>query len=147
MNFIILFLSALLSFSPASNLDSGKATEITVEANDRMQFDTKEITVKSGEEITLTLKHVGKLPVQAMGHNWVLLKEDVVVKDFAMAAMKAKDNGYLPEDSDQIIASTKLLGGGESDTITFDAPEKGTYTFVCTFPGHYGIMQGTFVVE
>lgn len=147
MNFIILFLSALLSFSPASNLDSGKATEITVEANDRMQFDTKEITVKSGEEITLTLKHVGKLPVQAMGHNWVLLKEGVVVKDFAMAAMKAKDNGYLPEDSDQIIASTKLLGGGESDTITFDAPEKGTYTFVCTFPGHYGIMQGTFVVE
>jgi len=147
MNFIILFLSALLSFSPASNLDSGKATEITVEANDRMQFDTKEITVKSGEEITLTLKHVGKLPVQAMGHNWVLLKEGVVVKDFAMAAMKAKDNGYLPEDSDQIIVSTKLLGGGESDTITFEAPEKGTYTFICTFPGHYGIMQGTFVVE
>lgn len=147
MNIIILFLSALLSFSPASNLHSGQATEIIVEANDRMQFDTKEITVKSGEEITLTLKHVGKLPVQAMGHNWVLLKEGVVVKDFAVAAMKAKDNGYLPKDSDQIIASTKLLGGGESDTITFDAPEKGTYTFICTFPGHYGIMQGTFIVE
>lgn len=147
MNIIILILSTILSFSPASNLDTGQASEITVEANDRMQFDTKEIKVKAGEEITLTLKHVGKLPVQAMGHNWVLLKDDVDVKDFAMTAMKAKDNGYLPKDSDQIIASTKLLGGGETDTITFDAPEKGTYTFICTFPGHYGIMQGTLTVE
>jgi len=147
MNITILFLSTLISFLPVNNPNLGLATEITVEANDRMQFDTKEITVKAGEEITLTLKHVGKLPKQAMGHNWVLLKEGVVVKDFAMSAMQAKDNGYLPEDSDDILAATKLLGGGESDTITFEAPKKGTYTFICTFPGHYGIMQGTLVVE
>ena len=112
-----------------------------------MQFDTKEISVKAGEKITLTLKHVGKLPKQAMGHNWVLLKEGVVVKDFAMEAMKAKDNDYLPKDSKDVIVATELLGGGETDTITFEAPAKGTYTFICTFPGHYGIMQGTFVVS
>ncbi|OAN59675.1 azurin [Balneola sp. EhC07] len=147
MNIIILFLSAFLSFSTATNPATNVATEITVEANDRMQFDTKEISVKAGEKITLTLKHVGKLPKQAMGHNWVLLKEGVVVKDFAMEAMKAKDNDYLPKDSKDIIVATELLGGGETDTITFEAPAKGTYTFICTFPGHYGIMQGTFVVS
>lgn len=147
MNIIILFLSAFLSFSTANNPTANVATEITVEANDRMQFDTKEIKVKSGDKITLTLKHVGKLPKQAMGHNWVLLKEGVVVKDFAMEAMKAKDNDYLPKDSEDILAATALLGGGESDTITFEAPAKGTYTFICTFPGHYGIMQGTLVVS
>lgn len=148
MNIIILFLSVLVSISPVSglNVDSSDK-EITIEANDRMQFDTKEINVKAGEKITLTLKHVGKLPKQAMGHNWVLLKDGVVVKDFAMAAMQAKDNDYLPKDSKDVIAATKLLGGGESDTITFEAPAKGTYTFICTFPGHYGIMQGTLVVE
>ncbi|MFY0696414.1 MAG: azurin [Balneola sp.] len=147
MNIIILFLSAFLSFSTATNPATNVATEITVEANDRMQFDTKEISVKAGEKITLTLKHVGKLPKQAMGHNWVLLKEGVVVKDFAMEAMKAKDNDYLPKDSKDVIVATELLGGGETDTITFEAPAKGTYTFICTFPGHYGIMQGTLVVS
>ena len=147
MNITILFLSAFLSFSTATNPATNVATEITVEANDRMQFDTKEISVKAGEKITLTLKHVGKLPKQAMGHNWVLLKEGVVVKDFAMEAMKAKDNDYLPKDSKDVIVATELLGGGETDTITFEAPAKGTYTFICTFPGHYGIMQGTFVVS
>lgn len=147
MNIIILFLSAFLSFSTATNPATNVATEITVEANDRMQFDTKEISVKAGEKITLTLKHVGKLPKQAMGHNWVLLKEGVVIKDFAMEAMKAKDNDYLPKDSKDVIVATELLGGGETDTITFEAPAKGTYTFICTFPGHYGIMQGTLVVS
>ncbi|MEO9887725.1 MAG: azurin [Balneola sp.] len=148
MNIIILFLTALLSISPVNNsAGDSQVNEITVEANDRMQFDTKEIKVKAGEEIKLTLKHVGKLPKQAMGHNWVLLKDGVVVKDFAMAAMQAKDNDYLPKNSKDVIVATELLGGGESDTITFEAPEKGTYTFICTFPGHYGLMQGTFVVE
>jgi azurin len=147
MNTLIIFLSIIISFTSVAPVENNLRTEITVEANDRMQFDTKEIKVKAGEEITLTLKHVGKLPKQAMGHNWVLLKEGVVVKDFAMSAMQAKDNEYLPKDSKDIIVATKLLGGGESDTITFDAPEKGTYTFICTFPGHYGLMQGTLVVS
>lgn len=147
MNLLILFLSLVLSYSPVNSTPATNAREIVVESNDRMQFDTKEIKVKAGEEITLTLKHVGKLPKQAMGHNWVLLKDGVVVKDFAMEAMKAKDTEYLPKDSKDIIVATKLLGGGESDTITFDAPAKGTYTFICTFPGHYGVMQGTFIVE
>lgn len=148
MNIIILFLSAVLSISPVNDFSvEPPVKEITVEANDRMQFDTKEIKVKAGEEIILTLKHVGKMPKQAMGHNWVLLKDGVVVKDFAMEAMKARDNDYLPKDSKDVIVATELLGGGESDTITFEAPEKGTYTFICTFPGHYGIMQGTLVVS
>jgi azurin len=40
-----------------------------------------------------------------------------------------------------------MIGGGESDTITFDAPEAGTYVFLCTFPGHYQVMRGEFIVE
>jgi azurin len=147
MNTLIIILTALLSFTSVNSEVHTSATEITVEANDRMQFDTKEIKVKAGDKVTLTLKHVGKMPKQAMGHNWVLLKEGVVVKDFAMSAMQARDNEYLPKGTEDIIVATKLLGGGETDTITFDAPEKGTYTFICTFPGHFGVMQGTFVVE
>jgi len=42
---------------------------------------------------------------------------------------------------------TRMLGGGESDTITFDAPEPGTYIFICSFPGHYQLMMGEFIVS
>ena len=45
------------------------------------------------------------------------------------------------------LAYTKMLGGGESDTITFDAPEPGTYIFICSFPGHYQLMMGEFIVS
>jgi azurin len=40
-----------------------------------------------------------------------------------------------------------MIGGGEQTTITFDAPEKGVYDFICSFPGHVALMQGKFIVE
>jgi len=67
--------------------------------------------------------------------------------NFAIAAMGAVDTDYVPADSKEVIAYTKIIGGGESVTITFDTPEKGTYDFLCTFPGHFALMQGKFIVE
>ena len=46
-----------------------------------------------------------------------------------------------------MVAHTKLLGGGESDEITFTAPAAGEYPFICTFPGHFAIMQGVMTVK
>ncbi|WP_224484170.1 azurin [Robertkochia aurantiaca] len=120
---------------------------VTITGNDLMKYNKKEIKVKAGEKVTLTLKHVGKLDKQVMGHNWVLLKKGVDLVDFATEAQTAVDNGYIPEGTDDVIAHTKMLGGGESDTIEFEAPEPGTYQFLCSFPGHYGVMQGEFIVE
>ena len=122
-------------------------TEIVIEGNDKMQFNLSEIKVKAGTTVKLTLKHVGKLPKQAMGHNFVLLKKGVEMKDFAMTAMKARDNDYIPQSTENVIAYTDLIGGGESTTIEFEAPAKGEYTFICSFPGHFSLMNGTFIVE
>ena len=47
---------------------------------------------------------------------------------------------------DEVIVHTKMLGGGESDTITFIAPENGFYTYICSFPGHWGLMKGKLIV-
>mgnify|MGYP003666523550 FL=1 len=124
-----------------------EVTEVVLESNDQMKFNLSEIKVEAGTTVKLTLKHVGKLPKQVMGHNFVLLKKGVEMKDFAMTAMKAKDNDYIPESTDQIIANTALIGGGESTTIEFEAPEKGEYIFICSFPGHYALMNGKFIVE
>lgn len=132
--------------------DSGKtataqAGEVVLESTDQMTYTTNEIRVKAGEKVTLTLKHVGKLPVEVMGHNFVLLKKGTDLAAFAGAAMNAKDTDYVPAESPDVIAHTKIIGGGESVTITFDAPEAGTYDFICSFPGHYSMMKGKFIVE
>ncbi len=121
---------------------------VTLNAGDDMKYDITEIKVKAGQTVKLTLHHTGKLPVSGMGHNFVLLASGVDLAEFAQAALKAKDSEYIPADlSDDILAHTKLIGGGETTEIEFTAPEKGTYDYLCTFPGHYAMMQGKFIVE
>ncbi len=121
---------------------------ITITGNDQMKFNKDEIKVKAGQKVRLTLKHVGKMGVNVMGHNWALLVQGADMAAVGQAAALAVETDYIPTDmADQFIVHTKMLGGGESDTIEFDAPAPGTYTFMCTFPGHYALMQGKLIVE
>tara|TARA_B100000809_G_scaffold88156_1_gene86535 strand:+ start:187 stop:696 length:510 start_codon:yes stop_codon:yes gene_type:complete len=131
---------------PVQKLDTSIAI-IEITGNDTMQFNKKKIKVKAGQKIKLTLTHIGNLDINVMGHNFVLLKKNVDLADFAFKAMTAKENQYIPTNSKDVIAHTKLIGNGETTTIEFDAPEKGTYEFLCSFPGHYGMMKGKFIVE
>ena len=49
---------------------------------------------------------------------------------------------YVPQ-MQEVLYSTKLLNPGESFILQFTAPNKpGDYPFVCTFPGHWRIMNG-----
>ncbi len=132
--------------SPAAA--SGEVVQLTIAGTDQMQFDKKELRVKAGQKVQLTLTHTGTMAKNAMGHNWVLLKEGVDLAAFGQKSATAMDNDYIPASEEgSIIAHTKMLGGGESDTIEFTAPAKGTYEFLCSFPGHYALMRGTFIVE
>ena len=115
-------------------------------ASDDMKFDANEIRVEGGKKVTVNLKHLGQLPAESMGHNFVLLKKGVDLQQFALRAMNAAETEYIPS-GDEVIAYTKIIGGGESTSVTFDAPEPGTYQFLCTFPGHFAMMQGTFIVS
>ena len=116
----------------------------TVEANDAMQFNTKEIQVsKACKEFTITLKHTGTQPKTSMGHNIVIGKTedmDGIFKDGVGAA----DTDYVKPDDARVVAHTKLIGGGEESSLTLD-PAKladGEYKFACTFPGHGALMNG-----
>ena len=115
----------------------------TVEANDAMQFNTKEIQVsKACKEFTITLKHTGTQPKASMGHNIVIGKTedmDGIFKDGVGAA----DTDYVKPDDARVVAHTKLIGGGEESSLTLD-PAKladGEYKFACTFPGHGALMN------
>lgn len=121
--------------------------EVIITGNDQMKFNLKEIRVKAGQKVKLTLKHVGKLDKKVMGHNFVLLKKGTEIAQFAQKAGSAKDTDYIPKDTDRVIAHTKMIGGGEETSVEFAAPAAGTYDFICSFPGHYVQMQGKFIVE
>jgi len=124
------------------------AVNLAITGNDLMKFDKTEFTVKSGQEVTLTLRHIGKGNIQIMGHNFVLLKEGVAIPKFAAKAASAgKKDDWIPEGGKDVIAHTKMLGGGQTASVTFTAPAAGTYDFVCSFPGHSGLMKGKFIVE
>lgn len=120
---------------------------ITLKANDQMKYDLSEIRVPANSAVTLTLVNEGVMPKEAMGHNFVLLAQGTDVADYGLRAIEAGiASDHIPSGS-ETIANTKLIGGGESVTITFDAPTSGTYDFICSFPGHYGLMKGKFIVE
>jgi azurin len=147
MKKFVLILAALVAAPFASAQDTVKL-ELT--GNDQMQFNLKTLEVTEGQKVTLVFKHIGQLPVVAMGHNVVILKPGTELPAFAAKCAPAKDNGYIPQDEDSkklIVAHTKMLGGGESDEITFTAPAAGAYPYVCTFPGHFAIMQGVLTVK
>jgi len=125
-------------------------TKVEITGNDQMQYNIKAFEVTEGEKVVLSFKHIGQLPKVAMGHNVVILKSGTVIPTFASKCAPAKDNDYIPKDEEstgQMIAHTKMLGGGESDEITFTAPAAGEYPFICSFPGHFAIMQGVMTVK
>lgn len=127
-----------------------QAATIEITGNDTMQFNSKAFEVNAGEEVTLVFKNIGKLPKAAMGHNVVILKPGSNVAVFATAAISAVANEYIPTDDANkamIVAHTKLLGPGEEDTIKFTLPEAGAYPFVCSFPGHFALMQGIITAK
>ena len=130
--------------------DVAVTDHIELSGSDDMKYDKTLFKIKAGQSGNLTFNHAGKLPITAMGHNAVILKEGTDVDAFALEALKEKAKEYIPQSAEMkndIIAHTKLLGPGESDTITFTIADKGVYNFICTFPGHHGTMHGKIVVE
>lgn len=103
----------------------------------------------SCSEFTINLTHSGKMPKAAMGHNVVIAKEGDV-KEIAKAGVKAGvAKGYLAENDARVVAATKLIGGGEKDSVKVPVAKikGGGYDFFCSYPGHEMKMRGKLVVK
>jgi azurin len=112
-------------------------------AGEQLQFNPATLSASAGD-VKITFKNGSG----AQKHNFVLVKggDDVAQKvdEAGVAAGEAK--GYIPDDPN-IVAKTKLQNGGETDTASANLPA-GTYTFLCTFPGHFAAgMKGTLTVK
>lgn len=141
-------LAATLSLSSEAEAES---CAVTVEVGDSLYFSLKEITVDSGcESFSLTLKHVGKMPASSMGHNWVLTKTEDFDGAVADGQKSGIHNNFIKPGDERVLAATKVIGGGEETTITFDPSilvPGGDYTFFCSFPAHFVLMRGKLIVR
>ena len=144
----LLFLGSLAALGMVAPAQADECA-LAIEGNDAMQYNLKEMSVPATcKEVTITLHHSGKMPVTAMGHNWVL-SNTADYQALATAGMSAgADHDYLPKDDARILAHTKLVGGGESTSVTFKTEGLAgkDLTFFCSFPGHFAMMKGTFKV-
>lgn len=123
-------------------------TEVTLTATGNtmaeMKFDKKEIRVPAGCTVKLSL--INQSTDTSMQHNFVLIEKDAADK-VGMEGVKAgAANNFVP-DLPAVLVASRITLPGESLIMSFPAPPKGEYKFICTYPGHYQMMQGSFVVE
>lgn len=123
------------------------ARQVTVRTAGNLSFETREFEVKAGEAIQLTLVNPDVVP-----HNWALLKpgSEKAVGELANSLVADPEGAarqYIP-DTDDVLAFTDVVEPGKEFSIYFRAPQQpGSYPFMCTFPGHWMIMQGTMIVR
>lgn len=112
----------------------------------QMKFDVTEFSVKPGQRVRLTLVNSDE-----MQHNFVLVRPDTkeavgALADAMLASRDAAERNYVPPTPD-VMSFTRLVEPGQSFTIEFTAPRQtGSYPYICTFPGHWRLMQGTMKV-
>jgi azurin len=112
----------------------------------QMKFALPEFTVKPGQRVRITLTNPDDLQ-----HNMLIIRPGTIeavgaLADAMMAAPDAAERGYVPPTPD-VMWYTSLVDPGESTVLEFTAPrQSGDYPYLCTFPGHWRIMQGTMKV-
>jgi putative membrane-bound dehydrogenase-like protein len=111
-----------------------------------MKYDLTEFVVQAGKPVELRLENV-----DFMQHNLVIIKPGTKDQVGAAADKLAADpNGaemnYVPKMG-EVLFATALVNPEQTAILKFTAPsEPGIYPFICTFPGHWRIMQGVMRV-
>lgn len=127
--------------------------EITITAHkSELHFDKKEFTVKAGQKVKLTLVNPDESQ-NLQPHNLLIIEPGTIEEVGAAAEAELADPTFISErnaipTSNYVLYHTKLLQPGESETIEFTAPTFATdYPFLCSYPGHWRVMNGVMIVE
>ena len=138
--FVLLILSTC-------SLNLFAACSIDVSSGDNLKFDKNKLIIDSTcSKFAINFKHEGQMAAKTAGHNIVIVRSkdfDTVVSKIDMKL--GTESGFLP-DMNEVIAKTAIIGGGSQTSIIMNASQLSkdeTYTFFCSFPGHYGAMKGT----
>ncbi len=123
---------------------NGPDQTLTVGTKPGLKFDTEKLEVKAGSRVKLVFNNNDD-----MLHNFVITKPGAA-NAVGDAALRLNLNGpkmnYVP-NTPNVLYHTNILQPETAETIYFTAPtEPGDYQFVCSFPGHSSLMQGTLKV-
>ncbi len=146
----IVILAAFAAYVvPVARAAAPEKTVLT-EPDNSINFRVTEIVASPGQKLHIVLHNEGTLPKATMGHDWVLLKAGSDATAYAVRALSAQAEGYMPKSlSNEVIASIPLLGPKEVGEVTFDAPAKpGHYPYICSCSGHsMAGMRGELIVK
>ena len=145
----------LLTGSLVQGEETNKKIEpikIVIQSNDLMKYDKNVINAEKGKLYEITLKNIGKLPKTAMGHNLIILKTGIDALTFGQALITKHgatlQNEWKPvKGAMHVLAQTKMLGPNEQDTLKIKFDKSGAYHYLCSFPGHFGLMRGIINVK
>jgi azurin len=135
--------------APATGTQAVPASEpieITITPlGEEMRYEQTEFTVRPGQQVRLIFNNTATS--QAMHHNVVVVRTRDDINRVGMEGMSAgPENQYVPDDP-AVLAYTPMAAPGETVEVTFTAPtQTGDYPYICTYPGHYALMQGTMRV-
>lgn len=121
--------------------------ELQIEAGSNLTYSTRILKAKAGEPLKLTFQNPDVVP-----HNWVLVQPGTLAKvgDLAnrlISSPEAAAKHYVPQ-TPEVLYWTDVVPPGNKFNISFRAPDKpGRYPYLCTFPGHWMVMNGELVVE
>jgi putative heme-binding domain-containing protein len=124
-----------------------RAREIRISAGKNLTFSVSSFTVRAGEPIKITFSNPDVVP-----HNWALARPGTLAKvgDLAnriIAEPDAVTRHYIPR-TDDILVYADIVDPGRDFIVFFYAPtQKGRYPYLCTFPGHWMVMNGVMTVE
>jgi uncharacterized cupredoxin-like copper-binding protein len=115
----------------------------TVQGTAALKFEPTTLQAPAGKEFEVKLTNTATAGIK---HNFVLVKPG---QDQTVASAVSDPNGEIPDKvEEQVIAHTKTIDGGNSDTVEVGDLEAGTYPYICTVPGHYAAgMKGTLTVK
>jgi azurin/glucose/arabinose dehydrogenase len=109
-----------------------------------LKFDISEIQVKAGSKVKIVFNNNDD-----MLHNLVITKPgtaNAVGEAGLNLGLKGSEMQYVPNSAD-VLFHTNIVEPEKSESLYFVAPKQtGTYQYVCTFPGHYTLMQGKLKV-
>lgn len=117
---------------------------ITIGTVPGLKFDISDIQVKAGSKIQLIFNNNDD-----MLHNLVITKPGAAnsVGELGLnLGLKGSEMNYVPKTSD-VLFHTNIVEPEKTESIYFIAPKQpANYQYVCTFPGHYSLMQGKLKV-
>lgn len=111
-----------------------------------MAFDKTVLEAEAGQTIEIVLVNKDQMP-----HNLVVVQQGSLdifgpMVDSFVTTPDAEKMGYVPK-SRYVLGTTDMLNPNETGSVIVKLPDTpGRYPFVCTFPGHWRMMQGVIIV-